>query len=211
MNRKLVKIDYIYEKSRELFIFITKKKEEKDTSKGNQTARAEAWRARFLPRSVPPRINNTPKFRLLLQRLMYRWTENLSKSIIYTSGKLSRELFIFITKKKRRKAYIEKERKHGELDFLQDQLLLELIIQVYFSITFPAFNVSMNRKLVKIDYILYMSRKLSRKLFIFITKKKKKRIEKERKRRWSVESSKIRPRINNTSKFWLFLQRSTYR
>ena len=34
---------------------------------------------------------------------MYRWTENLSKSIIYTSGKLSRKLFIFITKKEEEK------------------------------------------------------------------------------------------------------------
>ena len=129
--------------------------------------------------------------------------------------KIITRIIHFYNQKRKRKGYIEKERKlnckRGELNFLQDQLLLELIIQVYFSITFPAFNVSMNRKLVKIDYILYMSRKLSRKLFIFITKKKKKRIEKERKRRWSVESSKIRPRINNTSKFWLFLQRSTYR
>ena len=170
-----------------------------DTSKrkGNVD---EAWRA---PRSAPSQINNTPKFRLLLQRLMYRWTENLSKSIIYTSGKLSRELFIFITKKKRRKAYIEKERKHGELDFLQDQLLLELIIQVYFSITFPAFNVSMNRKLVKIDYTC-VSRIITRIIHFYNQKRRRKGyIEKERKRWWSVESSiasKISPlQINNTS------------
>ena len=166
-----------------------------DTSKrkGNVD---EAWRA---PRSAPSQINNTPKFRLLLQRLMYRWTENLSKSIIYTSGKLSRELFIFITKKKRRKAYIEKERKHGELDFLQDQLLLELIIQVYFSITFPAFNVSMNRKLVKIDYI-YVWKIITRIIHFYNQKKKKKSLHRKGKEAWRARfpPRSAPSRINNS-------------
>ena len=74
----------------------------------------------------------TAKFRLLLQRSMYQWTENLSKSIIYTSRRLSRELFIFITKKKKKRIHRkgkETSMKRGEL---QDQLLLKLIIHPSF-------------------------------------------------------------------------------
>ena len=121
--------------------------------------------------------------------------------------KIITRIIHFYNQKRKRKGYIEKERKlnckRGELNFLQDQLLLELIIQVYFSITFPAFNISMNRKLVKIDYI-YVWKIITRIIHFYNQKRRRKGyIEKERKRWWSVESSiasKISPlQINNTS------------
>ena len=86
----------------------------------------------------------TAKFRLLLQRSMYQWTENLSKSIIYTSRRLSRELFIFITKKKKKRIHRkgnQTARAEAWRARFPPRSALELITQIL--ITSPAFNVSM--------------------------------------------------------------------
>ena len=78
---------------------------------------------------------------------------------------------------------------------------LELITKLsQVSITSPAFNVSMNRKLVKIDYI-YVWKIITRIIHFYNQKKKKKSLHRKGKEAWRARfpPRSAPPRINNTS------------
>ena len=148
MNRKLVKIDYIYVWkiiTRIIHFYNQKKKKKSLHRKGK-----EAWRARFPPRSAPPRINNTSLLLDYFSSVQCIDEPKICQNRLYI--RKSRELFIFITKKKEEK---DTSKRIGHVDeaWRAPRSAPSRINNSQVSITSPAFNVSMNRKLVKIDYI----------------------------------------------------------